>query len=160
MKRSDARKINLPLSAYIHFRLKNHTRQMKSKSCIIMSTIFLTSTASTRYNISYPQNSTTQTHLTLSRIVFSRQRSPFSEEGAQGMMLSMPSPSQRISKFDNYERNSPFTEILLELASEDSSDQFFGGKISCAASSSQAKLLYFQILPLPRRIHCTKLLCS
>jgi hypothetical protein len=44
------------------------------------------------------------------------------------MMLSMPSPSQRMSKFDNYDRNSPFTEILLELASEDSNDQFFGGK--------------------------------
>ena len=75
------------------------------------------------------------------------------------MMLSMPSPSQRLPKFDNYERNSPFTEILLELASEDTSDQFLGGKIPCITFSAIAKLTYFLFFN-HRRIHCPKLFRS
>ena len=70
------------------------------------------------------------------------------------MMLSMPSPSQRMSKFDNYERNSPFTEILLELASEDANDQFFGGKTINAfwrsmllMLTTRARLSYFLNIP-------------
>jgi hypothetical protein len=81
------------------------------------------------------------------------------------MMLSMPSPSQRMSKFDNYERNSPFTEILLELASEDSNDQFFGGKTINAFWRSILltltripKFSYFLNIPSLRGIHGPKFL--
>lgn len=74
------------------------------------------------------------------------------------MMLSMPSPSQRMSKFDSYGRNSPFTEILLELASEDSNDQFLGGKTMPLKRTKIARFSYFLNIPSLRGIHGPKLL--
>lgn len=74
------------------------------------------------------------------------------------MMLSMPSPSQRMCKFDSYDRNSPFTEILLELASEDSDDQFFGGKTTLLTLTTRARFSHFLNIPSLRGIHGPKLL--